>query len=81
MVSEKTRLMIDRAEQIYAERLQTMLEAEERGRFVAVEPESGDYFLADIFDGAVFAARDKYPDRLTYTIRVGYKAALHIGSA
>ena len=78
MVSAETRVVIDKAKQIYAERLRDTLEAEYWGQFVAIEPESGDHFLADTFDGAVFAARDKYPDRLTYTIRVGHAAAVDL---
>ena len=38
-------------------RLQAALEAHHRGRFVAIEPESGEHFLADTLDEAVRAAR------------------------
>jgi hypothetical protein len=79
MVSADTRSVIDRAKQIYAEQLQVALEADHRGRFVAIEPVSGDYFLADTLDGAVRAARAKHPDRLSHTVRVGHPAALHLG--
>jgi hypothetical protein len=79
MVSAETRSVIDRAKKLYAERLQTTLEAEHRDRFVAIEPESGDYFLDDALDGAVRAAREKHPDRISHVIRVGHKAAIHIG--
>lgn len=81
MVSADTRSVIDRAKQIYAERLRAALEADHRGRFVAIEPESGDYFLADTLDGAVRAARAKHPARLSHTVRVGHPAALHLGGA
>jgi hypothetical protein len=81
MISADTRSVIDRAKQIYAERLQAALEADHRGRFVAIEPESGEYFLADTLDGAVRAARARHPDRLSHTVRVGHPAALHLGGA
>ena len=81
MVSADTRSVIDRAKRIYAERLQATLEADHRGRFVAIEPESGDYFLADTFDAAVAAARAAHPSRLPHVMRVGHAAALHIGGA
>jgi len=48
-------------------------------RFVAIEPESGEYFLGDTFDGAMKSARTKYPSRLSHTIRIGHRAAFHIG--
>jgi hypothetical protein len=54
-------------------------EARHHGRFVAIEPESGDHFLADTLDGAVRAARTKHPSRLSHVVRVGCPAALHLG--
>ena len=59
--------------------MRNTLEAEHRDRFVAIEPESGDYFLADSLDAAVRAARSAHPSRLTHTIRIGHEAAFHIG--
>lgn len=53
MVSADTKSVIERAKQIYADRLQTVLEPQHLNRFVAIEPESGDYFLGDTFDEAV----------------------------
>jgi hypothetical protein len=79
MVSNETKAVIDRAKQLYAERLQGELEPQHSGRYVSIEPESGDYFLADTFDEAVRAARVKYPSRLSHTIRIGHRAAFHIG--
>ena len=79
MVSPETQSVMDRARRIYADGLQAELEAQHRDRYVAIEPESGDYFLADTFDEAVRAARTKYPDRLSYTLRVGHRAAFFIG--
>ena len=78
MISDETRAVIDQAKKIYEE-MRHALEAEYRDRFVAIEPESGDYFLADSFDAAVKAARLAHPSRLTHTIRIGHEAAFHIG--
>lgn len=79
MVSAETKSVIDRAKQIYANQLQTALESQHRDQFVAIEPESGDYFLGDTFDEAVKSSRAKYPSRLSHTIRIGHRAAFHIG--
>jgi multimeric flavodoxin WrbA len=79
MVSAETKSVIDRARRIYANQLQNELESKHMGRFVAIEPESGEYFLGDTFDEAVKSARTKYPSRLSHTIRVGHGAAFHIG--
>ncbi len=79
MVSGETRLVIDRAKLIYANQLQAELEGQHMDRFAAIEPESGEYFLGDTFDEAVKSARAKYPSRLSHTIRIGHRAAFHIG--
>lgn len=81
MISPQTRSVIDRATRIYDDRLRHKMEPEHSGRFVAVEPESGEYFLADSFDDAVTAARIAYPTRLSHVLRVGYAAAFHVGAA
>lgn len=79
MVSAETRSVIDRAKRIYADQLRADLETQHRDRFVAIEPESGEYFLGDTFDEAVKCARSKYPTRLSHTIWIGHRAAFHIG--
>jgi hypothetical protein len=79
MVSARTSAVIDAAKSLYDSQLRTKLEATGLGRYIAIEPESGDYFLADSLDAAVDAALDKYPDRLTHTIRIGHVAAIHLG--
>jgi hypothetical protein len=79
MLSADTKSVIARAKGIYAGRLQRELESQHTDRFVAIEPESGDYFLGDTFDEAVKSARAKYPTRLSHTIRIGHRAAFHLG--
>jgi hypothetical protein len=79
MVSSETKSVIDRAKRIYADRLRADLEARHLNRFVAIEPESGEFFLGDTFDEAVKSARLKHPSRLTHTIRIGHRAAFHVG--
>lgn len=79
MVSDETKSVIDRARHIYVTELQRALESEHMNRFVAIEPDSGEYFLADTFDAAVRTAREKHPTRLSHTIRIGHRAAFHIG--
>lgn len=80
MVSADTKSVIERAKRIYAEQLQPALELQHRDRFVAIEPESGDYFLGDTFDEAVKSARAKHPSRLSHTIRIGHRAAFQMGN-
>ena len=70
---------VRRAETIYADRLQAVLEPAHLDEFVAIEPESGDHFLGKTLNEATRAARQAYPNRLTHAMRVGHRAALHFG--
>jgi hypothetical protein len=70
---------VRRAEAIYVDRLRTVLEPEHIDEFVAIEPESGDYFLGRTLSEATAAARKSFPDRLTHVMRVGHRAAIHFG--
>ena len=70
---------VGQAEQIYATRLRAVLEPAHVDEFVAIEPESGDYFLGKTLSDAMGAARRSYPDRLAHAMRIGHKTALHFG--
>lgn len=48
-------------------------------QFVAIEPISGEYFLGDTLSDAIGASREKYPQRLVHTFRIGHRAAIHFG--
>jgi hypothetical protein len=65
-----------RAEAVYAQRLKGKLEAEHRDEFVAIEPESGDYFLGRTLSDAVWEAYRAYPERQTYVMRIGWPVAV-----
>jgi hypothetical protein len=79
MVSEETKLVISRAKQLYELRLKSDLEANYPDAFVTIEPDSGDFFVAQSFDAAVKLARAKHPSRFSHTIHVGHAAAFHMG--
>lgn len=46
-----------------------------KGKIAAIEPRSGDYFLADNLLDAVDLGRQTYPGAIFYIIRIGYPAA------
>ena len=79
MVSAETTSVIARAKEIYERRLRIVLEADHKDQFVAIEPDSDEFFVAGTFDEAVHLARSKYPSKLSHTIRIGHAAAFHIG--
>ncbi len=70
---------VRRAEAIYAMRLRGILEPDHVDEYVAIEPESGDYFLGKTLNEATQAARAAHPDCLTHAMRIGHRAALHFG--
>ncbi len=80
MVSEHTADVARRAKQLYEEKMRTPLEAAHRNAFVAIEPDSGDYFLGNTLSEAIQASRAAHPDRLAFAIRVGHETAVTIGA-
>ncbi|MFN0054699.1 MAG: hypothetical protein ACKV0T_21210 [Planctomycetales bacterium] len=71
--------LVQRAENISAIRLQAVLEPAHLDEFVVIEPESENYFLGSTLNQAAQAARCADPGRLTHAMRVGRRAALHMG--
>ncbi len=69
----------EQAKRVYEARYRAEFEAKHRDRFVAIEPVSESFFLGDEFIDAAMAAKNAYPDRKSFVIRVGHEAAFHIG--
>lgn len=70
---------VRRAEAFYAAKLKAVLEPAHLNEFVAIDPETGDYYLGKTFNEAMQAARKVHPHRLTHAMRIGHTAALHLG--
>ncbi len=79
MQSEKAKQISIQAKQFYADQLRSKLEASDHGKYVCIEPLSGDYYVDETFDAAVNQAIDAHPDCLTHTLRIGHDAAIHLG--
>lgn len=77
--AEVTDALAESGQRLYDERLRALLEPEQAGRFVAIEPESGRYFLGDTGIAALRAARGALPDKLFYLLRVGHEVAYRVG--
>ena len=71
--------LIAQGKRIYEEKLKMLLEPTHSGEYIAIEPDSGRYFLGPTDAAATNAARAAIPDRIFYLMRVGYKAAYTIG--
>lgn len=79
MVSKNTTEIACRAKQLYQEKLKTSLESAHPNAFVAIEPDSGDFFLGSTLSEAIQASRAAHPDRLAFAMRVGHDTAVTIG--
>jgi hypothetical protein len=67
--------LVEQGQQLYEQKLKSILEPEHNGRFVAIDPSTGTYFLADTGTDALLSAHQQLPDTLFYLMRVGFKAA------
>lgn len=67
--------LVEGGQRFYDEHLRTELEPDHTGRYVAIEPESGRYFLGDTGTDALLEARQALPQSLFYLSRVGYPSA------
>lgn len=65
-----------KARKIYDERLKQTLEASSLGQFIAIEVDSGDYFLGSTPLEAIKKAKLRYPEKVFHVMKVGYKTAI-----
>jgi len=66
--------MVDKGDEIY-KKIKDKLEPEHKGEFIAIEVDTGDYFVGKDPIEADEKAREKYPDEVFYLARIGYRAA------
>jgi hypothetical protein len=62
----------------YDKHLKQILEATHQGEFVAIEPESGQYFLGKTGGEAIYQGNEAFPDKKLFLVRVGAAAAYKI---
>jgi predicted phosphoribosyltransferase len=64
----------------YERNLKRQLELTSPNEFVAIEVESGDYFLGKTMSEAIQAARAAHPEQIPFVVRVGHPAAIELGA-
>lgn len=69
----------ERGQSLYEREIQSSLTASDRGKFLVLEIETGDYELDTDEVAAVQRARTKHPDGAFYILRVGHSAAYRLG--
>jgi len=65
--------------EFYESELRASLEAEHLDEFVDIEPVSRTYYLGHTMSEATHQAREAFPNRRSYLMRVGHKTAVQIG--
>ncbi|GEM_PF-2377791 len=75
LLSDEGLRVAKKGKRLYLTKLKALLEPAHWGMFVAVEADSGDYFLGEEMGEAITKARAKHPDKLVYIARVGFRAA------
>ena len=63
-----------KGEEIYEKKLKRKLEKSHRGKIIVIDVDSGDYFWGSTGLEATRRAREKYPNKIFYAKRIGYKA-------
>jgi len=67
--------LVRRARQLYDQKLRVLLEPNQQGRYVAIEPDTGRYFLGNTGTAALVEAHTSMPKHSFYLVRIGYEAA------
>jgi hypothetical protein len=71
--------VVSRGEAIYKEQIRDIVEAENKGKFVVIDIETGDYEI-DVDDLRVtMRALAKRPAAILYGLRIGYPTAYRLG--
>jgi hypothetical protein len=65
--------LADEGEKIYEE-VKSKYEPQDVGKYLAIEVESKDVFLAENTADAVLAAKKVYPDKMFFVVKIGYSA-------
>ena len=71
--------LADNGRKFYEEKLKSLLEPEQNGRLIAIEPESESYFIAETSTAAILKALAALPDKQFYLGRIGFRTAHSIG--
>lgn len=67
--------LVEKGKDFYNQNLKTILEPNRNGEFIAIEPESGQYFLANTSREVMDAAHNALPHKKFYLQKVGFTFA------
>lgn len=70
----KTKDFAKKGQEVYESKYKRDLESRYKGKIVAIEPDSSDFFIGDSVLDAAAKAKKVHPDKVFHFIRIGYKA-------
>lgn len=65
--------IVSRGKKVY-EKIKLQYQPQKNGKFLAIEVDSKEVFLADSSVEAVEAAKIKYPDKVFFVVKIGFSA-------
>jgi hypothetical protein len=68
-----------RGQEIYDQRIRPQVEADNKGRYLVIDIETGDYDLGDDVLELSHRLHAKRPDAALYAMRIGYPATVRMG--
>lgn len=66
----------ERGQAVYDANIRHLVAPAHHGKFIAVEPDSGDYVIRDRIVDAMLDMRAKRPGTFSHIIRIGHTAAI-----
>ena len=73
--------LAEKSKAFYERKLKDLLKPAEKGKFVAIEPGTESYFVDKDGTKALLQARDAFPDKIFFLMRIGYEAANSVGGS
>lgn len=71
-------VIAEKGEQIYKEKLSHKLEKTHKGKYVAIDVETEEYFLGKSPEEALEKATKKFPNKIFHLIRIGYQGVYQV---
>lgn len=68
-------------EKIYQEQIKHLVHPAEKGKFLTIDVESGDYELDEKAVDSLLRLRQRRPAAVCFGMKVGYVAAIHFGGS
>ncbi len=72
--------LAEKGGQIYA-KFKSNIDQTHQGEFVAIEVESGKYFVGKTDSEALMKAKRQFPHKVFYMVKIGSRAVIHFSSA